>query len=114
VKRPPADPPTAGAGRSPWHGFRWGLLTNLLNPKIGVFYVAVLPPFLPDAAAPAVLTGMALATVHVGLSLVWFSVLILGASRLRPLLERPRAQRSMDAVTGSVVMGFGVRLALWR
>lgn len=96
-----------------WQGFRRGLLTNTLNPKIGAFYVAVLPQFLPEGVS-AVSMGALLAAAHVGLSLLWFTTLILAASRMRRLLTRPRAQRALDSGTGLVLVGFGLRLGLVR
>lgn len=93
--------------------FLRGLLTNLLNPKIGVFYVAVLPQFLP-AGTPGALSGLALASVHVLESLVWFSLLILGSQMLRATLRRPSVQAWTDRVAGGVLIGFGVTVAWGR
>lgn len=104
-----AEPSTATG----WQGFRRGLLTNLLNPKIGAFYIAVLPQFLPENVSP-VLMGALLAAAHVALSLLWFTVLILAASRMRGVLTRPSAQRALDGGTGLVLVGFGLRLGLTR
>lgn len=106
---PDAGVPARGAGRA----FRRGLLTNLLNPKIGAFYVAVLPQFLPDGV-PAAAMGALLAATHVLLSLLWFGLLVLAARRMRRVLSRPRAQRALDAGTGVVLLGFGLRLGLAR
>ena len=96
--------------------YRRGLTTNLLNPKIGVFYMAMLPQFIP-AGTPHLPMGVLLALVHDVEGLAWFALLILGVERLGALLRRMRVrrrtvQRSLDAVTGSVLIGFGVELAL--
>ncbi|MFE3455706.1 LysE family translocator [Nonomuraea sp. NPDC059194] len=88
-----------------------GALTNLLNPKIGVFYVALLPQFLPQETPPLV-GGLLLALVHNLEGMVWFALLIAGAGVARSWLERPWARRVIDGVTGTVLVGFGVRLAL--
>ncbi|MBE1559715.1 LysE family translocator [Nonomuraea africana] len=88
-----------------------GALTNLLNPKIGVFYVALLPQFLPQEAPP-LLGGLLLAMVHNAEGMLWFTVLIFGAGAARSWLERPPARRVIDRVTGTVLVGFGLRLAL--
>ncbi len=93
--------------------WRRGLVTNLVNPKIGAFYVAVLPQFIPDGAPPLA-SGLLLALVHVLESLLWFGVLILGASRVRGVLQRRSARRTVDGVTGTVLIGFGLRLGLTR
>ncbi|MFF0292063.1 LysE family translocator [Kitasatospora sp. NPDC004615] len=94
-----------------WAGWRRGTLTNLLNPKVGVFYVAVLPPFIPAGVAhlPA---GVLLTSVHVIEGTLWSAVLIGFAHTLRGWLRRPAARRMLDRVTGTAVLGFGVKLAL--
>jgi threonine/homoserine/homoserine lactone efflux protein len=104
----PEAPEAANGGTR--RAFTRGLVTNLLNPKIGVFYVAVLPQFLPPdtASLPA---GVALAMVHVLEGVVWFSVLILGTTVLRQRLAQPRVRAWTDRVTGLVLVGLGVKLA---
>jgi threonine/homoserine/homoserine lactone efflux protein len=92
-------------------GLRRGLLTNLLNPKMGVFYVAMLPQFIP-AGAPHLAMGVLLTCVHVVEGLLWSSLLVGFAGVLRGWLRRPVARRVMDRVTGVVVVGFGVKLVL--
>ncbi|MEU8919880.1 LysE family translocator [Kitasatospora sp. NPDC048545] len=93
------------------YGWRRGTLTNLLNPKVGVFYVAVLPQFIP-AGVPHFAAGVALTCVHVVEGLLWSTVLVGFARVLRGWLRRPAARRLMDRVTGAVVVGFGVKLAV--
>ncbi|MER7844541.1 LysE family translocator [Kitasatospora sp. NPDC096077] len=93
------------------YGWRRGTLTNLLNPKVGVFYVAVLPQFIP-AGAPHFAAGVALTCVHVVEGMLWSTVLVGFARVLRGWLRRPAARRLMDRVTGAVVVGFGLKLAL--
>ncbi|MCZ0978321.1 LysE family transporter [Streptomyces diastatochromogenes] len=85
--------------------------TSLLNPKNGVFYMAMLPQFIP-ADAPHLLMGVVLATVHDLEGLVWFSALIFGTRLVRRWLNRASVRRGIDAVTGTVLVGFGVKLAL--
>lgn len=92
-------------------GWRQGTLTNLLNPKVGVFYVAVLPQFIP-AEAPHFAMGLALTSVHVVLGMVWSTVLIASATALGAWLRGPRARRVLDRVTGTVIGAFAVRLAV--
>ncbi|MFD4909286.1 LysE family translocator [Kitasatospora purpeofusca] len=103
----PAETSTGGLAA----GWRRGLLTNLLNPKVGVFYVAVLPQFIP-AGAPHFAAGVALTCVHVVEGLLWSTVLVGFAQALRGWLRRPSARRAMDRVTGLAVVGFGVKLAV--
>ncbi|MGW2598585.1 LysE family translocator [Streptomyces klenkii] len=92
-------------------GWRRGTVTNLLNPKMGAFYVAVLPQFIP-AGAPHVATGTLLACVHIVLASLWAAVLIAFARALRTTLRKPSARRVLDRITGTVIAAFGVRLAL--
>ncbi|MFJ6409565.1 LysE family translocator [Streptomyces hydrogenans] len=92
-------------------GWRQGTLTNLLNPKVGVFYVAVLPQFIP-AEAPHFAMGLALTSVHVVLGMIWSTVLIASATAFGTWLRGARARRVLDRVTGTVIGAFAVRLAV--
>jgi threonine/homoserine/homoserine lactone efflux protein len=94
-----------------WRAARVGLVTNLLNPKVGVFYVALLPQFLPPGADPLAV-GLLLAAVHGLLSLLWFGLLVTLAGSLGRRLRRPGTARAIDGVSGAALVGFGVRLAL--
>ncbi|RBY93409.1 LysE family translocator [Blastococcus sp. TF02-8] len=104
----------AAAGPVPssaWRAARAGLATNLLNPKVGVFYVALLPQFLPAGSDPF-LVGLLLAAVHGVLTAVWFTLLIVLAGALGRWLRRPATARAIDGVTGAALVGFGLRLAV--
>ncbi|MGG8408699.1 LysE family translocator [Streptomyces sp. 12297] len=92
-------------------GWRQGTLTNLLNPKVGVFYVAVLPQFIPSDA-PHFSMGLLLTSIHITLGLIWSTVLIASATALGTWLRKPRARRLLDRVTGTVIGAFAVRLAV--
>jgi len=93
------------------HPFRRGLFTNLLNPKVGVFYVSFLPQFTPGGVSFGAWCFL-LATIHVALGLAWFSLLIGATHGVRRLLDRPGAVKIIDRVTGFVFLGFGADLAL--
>jgi threonine/homoserine/homoserine lactone efflux protein len=73
--------------------------------------VAVLPQFIPDHA-PHLMFGLLLTAVHDLEGMVWFAVLICGAYSVRRLLSRRSTRRAMDASTGGVLIGFGVKLGL--
>ncbi|KQX57800.1 MULTISPECIES: LysE family translocator [unclassified Streptomyces] len=92
-------------------GWRQGTLTNLLNPKVGAFYVAVLPQFLPPGGDHFTM-GLLLTSEHIVLGLLWSTVLIAFARLLGTQLRKPRARRLLDRLTGTVITAFGVRLAL--
>ena len=100
------------AGRdSLFKGWLTGAGTNLLNPKVGVFYIATIPQFIPAGTSP-LLMGVVLAGVHCVLTMVWFALLILGTGYASRWLKGPRTVRIIDRITGTVLVGFGVKLAL--
>jgi threonine/homoserine/homoserine lactone efflux protein len=90
-------------------GWRQGFLSNITNPKVLVFYLAVLPQFLSPGAGVGLLTGFALS--HAVLGLAWSVTLVLLMDRARRLLARRRVRRTLDAATGAALLGFGARLA---
>jgi threonine/homoserine/homoserine lactone efflux protein len=93
-------------------GWRQGFLSNITNPKVLVFYLAVLPQFLGPEVGLSVLLALALS--HAALSLVYLTLLVLGLARARRLLSRRPVRRALDALTGVALLGFGVRLAADR
>ena len=102
----------AGDGEGMFTWFRRGLVGNLLNPKVGVFYVSFLPQFVPPDVSAGTYTFF-LAGVHVALGLVWCTALILATRPLARLLRRPSIIAGIDRLTGCIFLGFGVRLAFW-
>ncbi len=90
-------------------GWRQGFCSNITNPKVIVFYLAVLPQFLRPGAAPAWL--LAFAWSHAALSLLYLMAISTGLARARALLSRRRVRRAMDGTTGALLLGFGARLA---
>lgn len=94
-----------------WAAYGRGALTNLLNPKVGVFYIAVIPQFIPEGV-PALPMGLLLALVHNLESVIWFGAIILATGFARRWLAGERARRWIDRVTGGILVGFGVALAL--
>jgi threonine/homoserine/homoserine lactone efflux protein len=107
-------PVTAAAGPRAtvglWVSFRDGLLCNVLNPKAGVFFIAVLPQFAP--AGGSALEAVVLSSVAVAITLVWFTVVANLVAVLRRVFARPAVRRAVDAVTGAVLVSLGVRLAI--
>ncbi len=101
----------AGEAISKWRGFLTGVWTNLLNPKIGAFYLATIPQFVPAGVSPLGM-GLLLAGVHDLLAVAWFALIIAGASYARRWLANARALRVVDRVAGVTLVGFGVKLAL--
>jgi threonine/homoserine/homoserine lactone efflux protein len=103
--------PEAGRNEGKRVAFTTGLLTNLLNPKVGVFYVSFLPQFVPPgvSVAPYILL---LGAIHAVLGLIWFSCLIIATRPLARVLERPSVVQTCDRLTGGMFVAFGVGLAL--
>jgi threonine/homoserine/homoserine lactone efflux protein len=105
-RRQDGRPEKAPAG----HPARSGLLTNLLNPKIAVFYTGLLPSLVPPGGSPHAWLPLLVAT-HVVLSLAWLLAYAAAMSRSRTVLGRPRVRTVRDRVAACVLIGFGVRVA---
>ena len=91
--------------------FGQGLFTNLLNPKVAVFYLTFLPQFVaPDR--PVLPQSIFLATTHVLMGLAWLTLYARFLDRMAAVLLSNRIRRRIEAVTGAVLMALGVRLAL--
>ncbi|MCJ1678382.1 LysE family translocator [Streptomyces sp. APSN-46.1] len=107
---PPTDSGTSAKTGADGNAWRTGLVANALNPKIAVFYTGLLPTLAPSGLRPA--AGMALLVlVHVLLTLVWLGSYVYVLSRARHFFARPRVRRTLDRVTGVVLIGFGIRVA---
>ena len=102
-----------GTARTKRRPFLEGLLTNVLNPKVAVFYLAFLPQFIRPGD-PVLLKSVFLASIHFLLGLLWLSLVTLVLGRLRAVLTRPHIQQRLEAITGVILIAFGVRLALER
>jgi threonine/homoserine/homoserine lactone efflux protein len=103
--------PTHGKGLSA--AFRQGMLTNVLNPKVALFFLAFLPQFVSMHAAHPQIGLMLLGLSFIGTGLTWSTVLALMGGRMhRLLLSRPQLGQWMDRVCGAVLLAFGVKLAL--
>jgi threonine/homoserine/homoserine lactone efflux protein len=92
-------------------GYVAGLTTDLLNPKVGVFFVTFLPAFVPhgEPIGPVTLLFGALFVIETGL---YFVAFLTFADRLMAGMQRPRVRLVLDKCTGAVLVGFGLRLAL--
>ena len=112
---PASSDPRAAAVRPArrLRSFVEGLLTNVLNPKVGIFYLAFLPQFV-GPGDPVLERSLLLAALHIGIGVVWLSVLTLGVGRIRPLVESRLWRARLEGVSGAVLIGLGVRLAAAR
>lgn len=115
LARTTARTPTATRGQGMGAAFRQGLLTNVLNPKVALFYLAFLPQFVSPQGAHPQLALLVLGVSFIGTGLAWSLVLaLLGGHIHRLLLARPKLGGWMDRVCGTVLLGFGLRLAFQR
>jgi threonine/homoserine/homoserine lactone efflux protein len=97
-------------GYVPGHPFMQGFLTNILNPKVALFYLTFLPQFIP-AGAPVLRTSLLLAMIHNVLGFAWLSVYARFVDRLRTALTRPVVKAWLERVTGGALVALGARLA---
>jgi threonine/homoserine/homoserine lactone efflux protein len=106
----PPGPAVPDPVRAGWGVYLNGLLSNVCNPKIGVFFVAFLPGFIP-ARVPATLFTLGLGLWFIAETGAWLAVLAWMVARGAGWLRRSAAQRWLERATGVVLIGFGVRLA---
>src|SRR3954447_15019240 len=85
-----------------------GLLSNLGNPKMAVFFTSLLPQFAPHGSFVAL---FALGAVFCTLTLTWLSGYALAVSRASTMLRRSRSWRAIEALTGAVLVALGIRVA---
>jgi threonine/homoserine/homoserine lactone efflux protein len=104
--------PTHPASRAGWWGsFTEGLLVMLANPKAAVFMVVFYPQFVPPGR-PLFTTTAVLAVLQVALECVLYLTLATAVARAGAWLRKPWIRRRLEAVTGTVLIGLGVRLAI--
>lgn len=103
----------AGSPTSTLGGFRQGLLSDLANPKIGIFFTSLLPQFV-DPGHAVLVPFLVLGAVFVAMTLLWLSTYCLIAARAAQTLQRPRVKAAMDRLTGVVLIAVGLRIAIER
>jgi len=93
--------------------FTRGFLTNLLNPKVGIFYISFLPQFIPGGVQ-VLQFSMLLAFIHAAEGILWFLLLSSAADFVSQWLRHPSVAVALDRVTGGIFIGFGIKLGLER
>jgi threonine/homoserine/homoserine lactone efflux protein len=109
-----AGPLAAASGsgaRGPWGAFHQGLLSNLGNPKMAVFFAGIFPQFAPHGHAT--FDGlMTLGLVFSALTLVWLGLYATLIDRASAWFRRARVRRGIEGISGVALIGLGTRLAL--
>lgn len=105
-----ASGPSDRRGRGAWVGFAEGLVVQLANPKAAILVFAFYPPFIP-ADAPQLPSAALLGAVQVSLELGLYLGLAFGVGSARSFFSRPRVKRQLEFVTGTVLVGLGLRVA---
>ena len=98
---------------TPRKAFRQGVLSNLGNPKMAIFFSSLLPQFVAPGSSPFA-AMLVLGLVFVSMTLVWLSIYAAVVARAGHILRRPRVRRAFDAAMGTILLAFGVRLAIDR
>ncbi len=107
------DVAPAKARRTLWKAFGEGFLTNGLNPKVSMFYLAAFPQFITVGETSAA-SAFTLVSLHAAINALWFAAMVLLFARLTKAARSGRFQRWLKGVTGAVFVGFGVKLATMR
>ena len=104
-----------GANGGYWPAFRQGIVSNLLNPKVALFFLALMPQFISAGSTQKVAAFLLLGLSFMTLGVIWCLVLALAAARLRAtLMNRPSVATILNRVAGGMFIALGVRLATVR
>ena len=103
--------PVEAAVKPSQNWFLKGMMGNILNPKIGIFYVSFLPQFIPQGQ-PLVAWTFGLVSIHVAIGMLWSIILIAATQPLASLLRREKVIAWMDRATGMIFILFAARLAV--
>ncbi len=92
--------------------FVQGLMTNVLNPKVALFYLSFIPQFIHEG--DPLLKPLFLACIHIVMGIIQLSTVILMITKLRKYLVSPKVKSAMEATCGVMLTGFGIKLALQK
>jgi RhtB (resistance to homoserine/threonine) family protein len=104
-----SDARRMGAGR----GFRQGLISNLANPKIAVFFTSLVPQFV-GAGHGVLVPSLLLGALFALMTVAWLCGYALVASKAAGVLTRPRVKAALDRISGCVLIGLGLHIATER
>lgn len=91
--------------------FLEGFLTNILNPKVAIFYLAFLPQFI-SAGDPVFQKSLLLASIHAAEGIIWLCFVSLSLGRIKDIIRRPKSRKIIEGISGSVLIGFGLKLSM--
>lgn len=109
----PVGTPRGAARLKPFTAFRQGVISDLSNPKMAVFFASLLPQFVPAGAA-SFSALLSLGLIFAGMTFVWLTFYAIVVARLGDLLRRPAVRRTIEGITGAVLIGLGLRIAAER
>lgn len=92
--------------------FLEGLMTNVLNPKVSMFYLAAFPQFIPNTESP--MSAYVLVTAHSMVNFVWFAIMIMILARVKKVTNSARFKTWLNSIIGLVFIAFGTKLALMK
>ncbi|HWW21095.1 MAG TPA: LysE family translocator [Steroidobacteraceae bacterium] len=111
----PAEQALPGPSAQPWPCFRQGIITNVLNPKVALFFLAFLPQFIDPHSPTKALAFLTLGATFITTGLIWCLILASGAARLRSFFQRnPNVRAIIDRAVGALFVALGVRLVWSR
>ncbi|MGG0550362.1 LysE family translocator [Priestia megaterium] len=91
--------------------FKQGFLTNLLNPKIAVFFLTFLPQFV-NPGSHTFMPFLILGITYIVLTVVWYLFYIYLLNQISAFMKKPKTQKFIEGITGTILIGFGIKLAL--
>ncbi|RHW43357.1 LysE family translocator [Neobacillus notoginsengisoli] len=93
--------------------FKQGFLTNILNPKVAVFFLTFLPQFV-DSGSKTFLPFLMMGMTYTLLTAIWFLLYVYLINQISTFMKKPKAQNLIEGITGTILIGFGIKLALER
>lgn len=91
--------------------FKQGFLTNILNPKVAVFFLTFLPQFV-DSGSNTFLPFLIMGITYTVLTAIWFLLYVYLINQISAFMKKPKTQNIVEGITGTILIGFGVKLAL--
>ncbi|MBH0007199.1 LysE family translocator [Psychrobacter sp. SWN149] len=102
---------TGKSSKAGWQTYKQGVLTNVFNPKVALFFLAFLPQFIDSSYAYGMLSFLMLGITFAVTGFIWFSCLSLLSSRFsKSLREKPSIETLLNKISGVIFFGLGIKL----